>query len=672
VITTARTEAVAVVGSPSSNREVTLDLLGGTSNSSLVGSMIFFEQELGERHELALGTVTEVTTVNRWHENTSMRGVVKQVGHLPNLSGVGDVRDAQIRVQAVYQRPRDALAFCQGGASLSMSPATGLHVFPVDDEVLQAVLAGHADDVVYLGRIHRMQALLPLSIGDFSSEEGGFHSAVFGLTGSGKSALSSYLLAAQMRHTGMGIVIVDPQGQWSTQRGLPVKVQDLAGELGREVVVRRIGTDLRLSKDAGLFAELLAKTRFFKELAIKHPANVADAGAEVEKLLRSRRTWDEEESRPLLQAVCRNFLDPQVIARVYAGQQPQARVMEAVEEVLDDAARLAQLERWFVPMHSLFRPVNLSGGVRHKLFGAIAKVFERAAGPAPGVPGPQPLLILDMSGQGLDVGQEPADGELGEDPASLLEQDQIQACILRQVVGVLKAAAERKFKEGEDLLNTLVVFDEAHRYAAPPRGDTPAEVADLSRALEGYARETRKYGIGWFFITQSIAGLNVGIWDQLSVRIVGYGLGGSDLRRLEEHVDDPESLKLYKNFSPPKATNPRVYPFMLVGPVSPLSFTKAPVFLSAYTDPAAFRRDNRHWVERLHHDGLLRSPLARAVPDLPARAEAPPTRAEARPPGAEPPPGAAPWSSADVREAIRNGSSPAVPATTADDGPFPF
>ncbi len=591
-----RSEAVAVVGSPSSNREVTLDLLGTTSNSSLVGSMIFFEQELGDRRELALGTVTEVTTVNRWHENTSMRGVVKQVGNLPNLSGVGDVRDATIRVQAVYQRRYGTSSFHQGGASLSMSPATGLPVFPVDDDVLNRVLSDQVGELFYLGRIHRMDVLLPLTIGDFSSEEGGFHSAVFGLTGSGKTALSSFLLAAQMRHQSMGIVIVDPQGQWSTQRGLPVKVQDWARQLGRQVIVRRIGTDLRLGKDAGLFAELLAKTRFFKELAIKHTNNVADAGAEVEKFLRGRKTWDDEDSRPLLLALLGNFLDPQVIQRVYAGPQPQARVVEAVQEVLDDAARLAEVERWFVPMHSLFRPVNLTGGTRHRLFGVICQVFEHTGGP-------QPLLILDMSGQGLGADGAGADGDAADLPASLLEQDEIQACILRQVVGTLKAAAERKYKEGEDLLNTLVVFDEAHRYAAPPRGDTPTEVVDLSRALEGYARETRKYGIGWFFITQSIAGLNPGIWDQLSVRIVGYGLGGSDLRRLEEHVDDIESLKLYRNFSPPKATSPRIYPFMLVGPVSPLSFTKAPVFLSVYTDAAEFRRDNRHWAEPLVRTG---------------------------------------------------------------------
>ena len=35
---------------------------------------------------------------------------------------------------------------------------------------------------------------------------------------------------------------------------------------------------------------------------------------------------------------------------------------------------------------------------------------------------------------------------------------------------------------------------------------------------------------------------------------------------------------------------------MLLGTVSPLSFTKAPVFLSVYTNFADFERDNRHWI----------------------------------------------------------------------------
>ena len=122
--------------------------------------------------------------------------------------------------------------------------------------------------------------------------------------------------------------------------------------------------------------------------------------------------------------------------------------------------------------------------------------------------------------------------------------------------------------------------------------------SDDKARIRQYARQTRKLGLGWFFITQTPSDLNPGIWDQLAVRVVGYGLGGSDLRRIEEHVDDPEALRLYRSFPHPRSTDPRQYPFMLLGTVSPLSFTKAPVFLFVYTSFTNLQRDNHHWIRQ--------------------------------------------------------------------------
>jgi DNA helicase HerA-like ATPase len=212
---------------------------------------------------------------------------------------------------------------------------------------------------------------------------------------------------------------------------------------------------------------------------------------------------------------------------------------------------------------------------------------------------PRPLVILDMSSEGLDLGGHDLDDhDEDNDLQGLLESTTIKARILRQACGLLERAAARAYKDKKELLNTLVVLDEARDYAAPPRPDGDPEVTALSRALTQYARQTRKLGLGWFFTTQTPSDLNPGIWDQLAVRVVGYGLGGSDLRRIEEHVDDPEALRLYRSFPHPRSTDPRQYPFMLLGTVSPLSFTKAPVFLSVYTSFTNFQRDNHHWIRQ--------------------------------------------------------------------------
>ena len=49
---------------------------------------------------------------------------------------------------------------------------------------------------------------------------------------------------------------------------------------------------------------------------------------------------------------------------------------------------------------------------------------------------------------------------------------------------------------------------------------------------------------------------------------------------------------MYHSFVDPNALTPHEYSFMLTGPVSPLSFTGAPVFLSVYTRPDQFKEDN--------------------------------------------------------------------------------
>jgi hypothetical protein len=99
------------------------------------------------------------------------------------------------------------------------------------------------------------------------------------------------------------------------------------------------------------------------------------------------------------------------------------------------------------------------------------------------------------------------------------------------------------------------------------------------------------------------------------VKFMGYGLSGADLEKVAEEVDSRDDIRLYKAFAPPKATNPRVYPWLALGPVSPLSFTKAPIAIAAYTDFDQFRTDNHRWIEPLRRE--LGMPVAHGNPTKP-------------------------------------------------------
>lgn len=102
---------VAAIGSPSSNYALTMNVLGSAAQYPLVGRMLFTVNQVGDHEELALGTVTEVTTENQWHEDRSLAGLVSESGGLPNLSGdAGDIRTATVPMQACYKRPVSSLS----------------------------------------------------------------------------------------------------------------------------------------------------------------------------------------------------------------------------------------------------------------------------------------------------------------------------------------------------------------------------------------------------------------------------------------------------------------------------------------------------------------------------------------------------------------------------------
>jgi hypothetical protein len=141
--------------------------------------------------------------------------------------------------------------------------------------------------------------------------------------------------------------------------------------------------------------------------------------------------------------------------------------------------------------------------------------------------------------------------------------------------------------------NVLVVLDEAHRHAPSGRIDEDTEASRLRSLLRRTVRETRKYGLGWLFISQTLGGIDTEILQQL--RILGFGFGlamGTELDRLRDFAGgDKRSLELYQSFRDPQsfpARHLQEFPFMAVGPVSPLAFSGKPIFFNMFTDMTRF------------------------------------------------------------------------------------
>lgn len=567
---------VGVVGSPSSTSEITVDILADASAVPLLGDLVYLSHPIADgRHLIALGTVAEIETTNRWHEDPNMRGVLKLHGSLPHLSGDGDVRTAQVFVQAAYDAsdadPPFADAPREAGGALSMSPTTGQPVERVSDDVVQALIARHAAQVVYMGHIYRTGVRLPLFVRDYdtTSPDGAFHTGIFGRTASGKTALATYLMACQMRHEGLSILVFDPQGQFASQRKLPFDLQAWARLLGRRVTVVSIAEQIRLPAYATLFIDILANTGFLRFLTITRKDNREAAVDEFVRILRGLGGWESQAAPDLLTALLTALSqDTQALQRIFTSAGPQNRLLNTLGTTLANRAQLEVALGYFAPIHSLFSPSAPDGAPRTPL----TEILDRVLDP---LQVPKPFVIVDLTRRAT---------------AGPLESTEVKARLMRTIARELELRAERAW-EGNRNLNCAVYLDEAQYFAsARPEGD---EAEHLAARLVDYVRTTRKYGLGWTFITQEIGSLRRGIYDQLRVRAFGYGLtSGSDLSRLQDEIGRGAALDLYKSFVDPSAVAGQQYPFMLTGPISPLSFTAAPVFLSVYTDRDRFVADN--------------------------------------------------------------------------------
>ena len=175
--------------------------------------------------------------------------------------------------------------------------------------------------------------------------------------------------------------------------------------------------------------------------------------------------------------------------------------------------------------------------------------------------------------------------------------EELQRRLLGKLLNILISQATGSLSTGQSA-NVLVLLDEAHRHAPSGRLDEGSEADRLRSLLRRAVRETRKYGIGWFFISQTLGGIDNEILQQLRILAFGFGLAmGTEFDRLRDFAGgDKRSLELYQSFRD-RQSSPRrdlqEFPFMAAGPVSPLAFSGKPLFFTAFTDPNAFVKLNK-------------------------------------------------------------------------------
>lgn len=585
-----RTRDVAVVGSPSTNTELTVDLLQEATEERLVGALTAFEAVQNGQRITSVGQIVGIELKNRWHEDSVFRNLVKRTGEIPPITNRQDTRIADLVVGATFRQATNGFE----PEVLGMVPPTGTRVYRVDQPLLDRLLDVYRSEIVYLGRAYANDVLYPMWFKHFGSGTGGageaYHLGVFGKTGSGKSGLAKMMLCAYARHPQMGILVIDPQGEFSLelsgtrvgQQGL--QLDQVVRGLGRNIQVYRID-DLQLD-DWGTFEEMVISLRFLEQLSIPSASaeNARRAAEVIRNALEGNHNLDSLGSLQVLQVALNAINDQNNAAFIYTTPARARQLQQRVQRFLNDRQTLNHLltNSW-VPICQLFS----RGQNRQRLFtfqGQQLGIINMLLGSA-GSTDSRPVIVVDISRQGNQR----------------FWSEELQRRILGKLLNILVSQATSSLSTQQSA-NVLVLLDEAHRHAPSGRLDEDSEANRLRSLLRRAVRETRKYGIGWFFISQTLGGLDNEILQQLRILAFGFGLAmGTEFDRLRDFVGgDRRALELYQSFRDPQSFPRRdlqEFPFMAVGPVSPLAFSGKPLFFTAFTDSAEFLRVNNMQVQ---------------------------------------------------------------------------
>ena len=607
---------IGVISSGSTS-SLNVDILQERISEPLLGRLVFYVYNEGGKTKLVVSQVTKVWMTNPWHENIMIKPIIKRKGVLPNLSGVTDLKMMTIKPLSVYEVSvnskeeglyPDAISVYKAvisGAGLRRSfiytpPPSGTYVYPLDRalaiSIMSAMYEGY--NLVYLGYVYGTDTPVALNLSPFavrSSTYKGLGEArmigIFGRSGSGKSWLAAYLLIGYARNPDMGILVLDPQGELSAN--FPTSTSKMPfHEMLKYACHRSVFAvptkDLRIDpKDTyavsmflGKFVVqnlLLGKSKEkLNQLMYKLRSKIATANANT-KWLNPGAVYTEA-----LKAVYDN--NAEAVAKELGISADEAKdigkiVRKIFEKFIDHLAQVVG-EVYSDPtdIKNQLRSMK-NDPITLELFSSFLNLFDVRGGTTMGeiidkVLEQKAIVLLDLSGK-------------YDDSLKWIDKNEFAAMYIRLITDKLRHKAEELFKGGE-LLNVLIAIDEAHNFVGKAAEDEE-EMAELKEQIETNVRETRKYGIGWLFITQSTANFSTDVYRQLHDIFFLSGLGiSADKDHMKERVPD-EYLEIYQTMPDPKSTGD--YWFMHTGSLATLSVVASATFVKIMS-PEEFLKMN--------------------------------------------------------------------------------
>lgn len=559
-------ERIGVIGSPSSTSEIAADILGTAVNKRLVGNLCVFNYLQDGRDHFALGQITEVGMRNIWAEDPTMRSLIRQKGSVEPITERQDYHYAKIGVSSVFSVTSKVEPSMFGTV-----PSTGTSVRLMSEKLMLELLQDFRNEFTFLGRVYGTEMKMPMWFKHFGEPPEGageaYHIGIFGKTGSGKSVLSKMILIAYAKNANMTIFVLDPQGEFTNLKKDEKVLQLIGSNYGIEVEFISLQNLVLTGED--LFKKILVNSGFLERVSVYHPDNRARAADQIVSILkRKRMTLDgsvegikpwEYFKRESFDLMWDKLQQPDILKNIYSNKDGQDRMLSSIQN--------ANKEEMYTTWRKICNLFAFQNEDKRK----ISKLVEQIDGESKGR-----IIIIDLS-----------ETSVSED---IFWNDSIRKIVIDQFLKSLANVAQNRYKEGK-LLNALIVMDEAHRLAPRQVPEDDEITKSLKSTIVDGVRTTRKYGLGWMFISQTLSSLDREIINQLRIYIFGYGLAyGAEREALKEIVGGVEgALNLYELFKDPQSGfGEKEYPFMAFGPISPLSFSFMPLFFNALSFPSEF------------------------------------------------------------------------------------
>jgi hypothetical protein len=568
---------IAVIGSPNSTTLFSVDILETARDRALDHAWVIFEvvERFNGRtyRKRALCQMGGIVTRNRWHEDPVIRAVIKHQGALPALSGDSDLTSAVLTALGVFLLDDDGKV--RRRTTLSTPPPSGTPVYPADAETLQELV--HTEPgIFYAGQSPGDGLPVPLALRHFGpTDEGGngeaVHLGIFGQSRSGKSIMASQLLAGFAANPQLGVLIIDPQGEFGNDRfaagdgRVDFSIKRMLGTLKHSRELTTITTEEVALEGSEAFTELLRRAGFFECLGFKGANKEREASERLAGLLgelsdtqgkrRPIRTLRLDDL-PLLVRDLARFAD--VIYASKPGTSPGEgqRAQDVLARFQLDQTRLQRI--WTAALDHFRTETG-----RIPLSRIIEQVLvERAC------------VILSFAQEGVDA---------------------TPYFLLNEILTRLRQVIHRSFQGGKHS-NALVLLDEAHLFAGEHAGETTDGLRTRSLLVQSI-RMTGKYGVGWFFVTQTLADFDKTILRQLQVKIFGQGFKlGADREYVEVELGK-EGFARYCSLPDPKRTGR--YTFMVVGSIVALGSLGTPLVLQGFRGSDELIRANPHCFKAL-------------------------------------------------------------------------